>query len=174
MATSKLNKELYKNITLLKLLNATTSNPKFILDQSPFNEDGDEQNTACSADPKEILIIGRIFPDSDIFKEGAFQIEMKLPPNFPFDPPEVRFLTPIYHPNVGKDGKFCNELLKKEAKWTNTTPLVEVVKAVVQNIDHPNIDYSFSFELGREYTENYPEFNRKALEFVRKHALSRN
>ncbi|CAF2982033.1 unnamed protein product [Rotaria sp. Silwood2] len=131
MATSKLNKELYKNITLLKLLN-TTTNPKFVLDESPFKGDDDEQNSAASAASAEILIIGRIFPESDIFREGAFQIEMKITQNFPFDPPEVRFLTPIYHPNVDKD------------------------------------------ELGREYMENRPEFNRKALEFVKKHALPRN
>jgi len=29
---------------------------------------------------------------------------MKLTQNFPIDPPEVRFLTPVYHPNVAKDG----------------------------------------------------------------------
>jgi ubiquitin-protein ligase len=30
---------------------------------------------------------------------------MNLTPTFPHDSPKVRFLTPIYHPNVGKDGK---------------------------------------------------------------------
>ncbi|CAF3367665.1 unnamed protein product, partial [Rotaria sp. Silwood2] len=89
-------------------------------------------------------IIGRIFPESETFMEGAFQIEMKITPNFPFDPPEVRFLTPIYHPNVDKDGKFCNELLKKEAKWSNKMTLVDVVKTVVQHVDKPDIDHSLS------------------------------
>ncbi|CAF2721823.1 unnamed protein product [Rotaria sp. Silwood2] len=164
MATPKLNRELYYNIVQLKLLNATTSDPKFILDQSPFKEDSDEQDTDASTSPKEILIIGRIFPESEIFREGAFQIEMKITPNFPFDPPEVRFLTLIYHPNVDKD----------EAKWSNKMALVDVVKTVVQHIDKPDIDHSLSPELGSEYIENRPEFNRKALEHVRKHALSRN
>ncbi|CAF3439047.1 unnamed protein product, partial [Rotaria sp. Silwood2] len=88
MATPKLNKELYYNIVRLKLLNATTSDPKFILDQSPFKEDSDEQDIDASAILTEILIIGRIFPESETFREGAFQIEMKITPNFPFDPPE--------------------------------------------------------------------------------------
>ena len=105
MTTPKLNKELYNNIIRLKLLNATNSDPKFVLEKSPFKEDNDEEETAASATPKEILIIGRIFPESEIFQEGAFKIEMKLTPNFPFDPPEVRFLTKIYHPNVAEDGK---------------------------------------------------------------------
>ncbi|CAF4627824.1 unnamed protein product, partial [Rotaria sp. Silwood1] len=165
MASTQLNKELYSNITRLKLLNATTSDPKFVLEKSPFSDDGEETVAAASSSPQEVLIIGRIFPESEIFREGSFQIEMKVTPSFPFDPPEVRFLTKIYHPNVGEDGKFCHELLKKHAKWSNKVSLIDVVKAVVQHIDKPDIDYSLSLQLGREYMENRPEFNRKALEF---------
>ncbi|CAF3816826.1 unnamed protein product [Rotaria sp. Silwood1] len=174
MATPKLNKELYANITRLKLLNSTNTDPKFLLDQSPFNEDSDEQDTGASANPKEILIIGRIFPDSEIFKEGAFQIEMKLPPDFPFNPPEVRFLTPIYHPNVDTDGKFCHELLIKEAKHSNKVTLIDVVKAVVQYIDHPNLEHPMRANVGCEYAEKRLDFNRNALEYVKKHALPRS
>ncbi|CAF1185039.1 unnamed protein product [Rotaria sordida] len=174
MATPKLNKELYNNITRLKLLNATTSDPKFVLEKSPFKEDNDEEETAASATPKDILIIGRIFPESEIFKEGAFQIEMKLTPNFPFDPPEVRFLTQIYHPNVAEDGKFCHELLVKEAKYSSKVALVDAVKAVIQYIDKPNLEHPMRANVGCEYVENRSEFNRKALECVRQHALPRN
>ncbi|CAF2839461.1 unnamed protein product [Rotaria sp. Silwood2] len=189
MTASQLNKELYSNITRLKLLNATTSDPKFVLEKSPFSDNGEETAGAAASSKPDILVIGRIFPESEIFREGSFQIEMKLTPNFPFDPPEVRFLNKIYHPNVAEDGKkkieldlyevfllgkFCHELLKKHAKWSNKISLVEVVKAVVQHIDKPDIDYSLSLQLGREYMENRPEFNRKALEFVKKYALSHN
>ncbi|CAF0857422.1 unnamed protein product [Rotaria sp. Silwood1] len=174
MAATKLNKILYNQICRLKSLNATSSTPKFVLEQSPFVDEDDEAAAAtASSSEKEILIIGRIFPDSEIYREGAFKIEMKLTDNYPFDPPEVRFLTPIYHPNVEKDGKFCIEILKKTGQWKSTSTLIEVVTAVVKHIDQPNIDYSESVELGREYKDNRPEFNRKALEYVKKHALSR-
>jgi ubiquitin-protein ligase len=171
MASSKLNKQLWTDINKLRLLKDAKTQPKFILDQSPF-DDG-EQETAAAAAPKEYVIIGRILPDSEIYKEGAYQIEMKLTATFPFDPPEVRFITKIYHPNVAEDGQFCHELLKKTAKWTNKTPLTEVIRAVVDHIDKPDIDYSLSLQLGREYMENRPEFNRKALDFVTKYALPR-
>ena len=44
-------------------------------------------------------------------------------------------------------GKFCHELLKKTAKWGNDKSLVDVVKAVVEHIDKPDIDYSLSLGL---------------------------
>jgi hypothetical protein len=41
-------------------------------------------------------------------------------------------------------GVFCHEVLKLTAKWTPQTFLIDVVKAVVERIDHPDIDYSSS------------------------------
>ncbi len=106
MSGSKLNKELYTEVNKLKNLNIHTQ-PKFILDQSPFPDDDDDQGAGAAAatNSKEIVIVGRILPDSEIYNQGAYSIEMKLTPNYPFDPPEVRFLTKIYHPNVSEEGK---------------------------------------------------------------------
>jgi ubiquitin-protein ligase len=101
MAQSKLNKALYTDITRLKLCSKPTAEVRFLLDKCPFDDDDE---TSGDAKPKEYVIIGRILPNSDIFKQGAYQIEMKLPSDFPQNPPFVRFITSIYHPNVNKDG----------------------------------------------------------------------
>lgn len=36
--------------------------------------------------------------------EGVFQLELFLPEEYPMSPPKVRFLTKIYHPNIGEFG----------------------------------------------------------------------
>ncbi len=41
-------------------------------------------------------------------------------------------------------GKFCNALIQKNATWKPTTPLTEVIKAVVNHVDNPDIDYAAS------------------------------
>jgi ubiquitin-protein ligase len=105
MSQSKLNKALYTNITYLKLCSKSDAPVKFLLDKSPFKDDNDDGEMNAAAKAEEHLIIGRIFPKSEIYNQGAYQIEMKLADTFPLQPPEVRFLTPIYHPNVDKDGK---------------------------------------------------------------------
>lgn len=102
MAQSKLTKALHTDITRLKLCSKRDAKVRFLLDKSPFDDDDDEMSG--DARPKENLIIGRILPESDIFNTGAYQIEMKLPSDFPQNPPVVRFLTPIYHPNVNHNG----------------------------------------------------------------------
>jgi ubiquitin-protein ligase len=105
MTESRLNKELWTEIIRLKLLATPDAPVRYLLTKSPFDEIEDEDETNATVTSKEIIITGRIFPNSEIFKEGSYEIEMKLTPNYPRDPPEVRFLTPIYHPNVDKDGK---------------------------------------------------------------------
>lgn len=78
----------------------------------------------------------------------------------------------------------------KTARWKNGTTLVEVVQAIVEHIDNPDIDYSinhgqfflfeklfllkFCIDIGKEYMENRTEFNRKALEMIKKYGLPRN
>lgn len=37
-----------------------------------------------------------------ITKEGVFHLELFLPEEYPMSPPKVRFLTKIYHPNIGE------------------------------------------------------------------------
>jgi len=34
-------------------------------------------------------------------QDGVFKLELFLPEEYPMAPPKVRFLTKIYHPNIG-------------------------------------------------------------------------
>lgn len=37
----------------------------------------------------------------DDIPDGIFKLELFLPEEYPMAPPKVRFLTKIYHPNIG-------------------------------------------------------------------------
>jgi ubiquitin-protein ligase len=105
---------------------------KFLLDQSPVTN------------PSSNIILGRILPNSDIFNQAAFQIEIKLLEGYPFKAPEVRFVTPIYHPNVDENGKSCLALLTSGETFKPTTSLTDIVRAVVHLIDNPDLDHALN------------------------------
>ena len=42
-------------------------------------------------------------------QDGVFKLELFLPEEYPMAPPKVRFLTKIYHPNIGA-GAFLSPL----------------------------------------------------------------
>ena len=51
--------------------------------------------------------LGRALPQYNSFTylyervDGLFRLELFLPEDYPMAPPKVRFLTKIYHPNIG-------------------------------------------------------------------------
>lgn len=155
-ASSGVNKRLLTEITKLKALSTNGDTPvKFLLDKSPIDEPSGGSRPGGGNSASNV-ILGRILPTSNIYNQAAFRIEISLPAEFPFKPPEVRFVTPIYHPNVDDQGKICVDLLNTSESWKPTTPLVDVVKAIVDLIDNPKIDHALN-------AGKYPSFLRMLL-----------
>lgn len=54
-------------------------------------------------------------PDSTPYTGGTFIVDIIIPPNYPFEPPKMRFDTKVWHPNVSSaNGAICLDILKKE------------------------------------------------------------
>ena len=58
---------------------------------------------------KDIEVTG---PEDSPYEGGVFELMLSLPTRYPFEPPKLRFITPIYHPNIDSTGRICLDLLK--------------------------------------------------------------
>lgn len=45
----------------------------------------------------EVAIFG---PPETLYQGGYFKAHMKFPPDYPYSPPSIKFLTKVWHPNV--------------------------------------------------------------------------
>ncbi|KAI8792974.1 ubiquitin-conjugating enzyme E2 R2, partial [Biomphalaria glabrata] len=56
----------------------------------------------------EVAIFG---PPGTLYEGGYFKAHMKFPPDYPYSPPSVRFISKMWHPNVYENGEVCISIL---------------------------------------------------------------
>ena len=66
----------------------------------------------------------------------TFKLSFDFPANYPYSPPEVRFKTPIYHPNVDFSGRICLDILKE--KWSAVLNVMSVLLSLQSLLGEPN------------------------------------
>ncbi|KAI5169920.1 ubiquitin-conjugating enzyme E2 G1 [Pancytospora epiphaga] len=58
----------------------------------------------------KVVLIG---PRDTPYESGIYEAEMVFPFDYPEAPPKFRFISPMWHPNIDKDGNVCISILHK-------------------------------------------------------------
>ena len=118
--------------------------------------------------------ISFIGPKNTIYEGGLFFAEIIFPQDYPNNPPEIRFLRPIYHINVNPYNK-PNEPLGKVypnfiKNWKSSFKLREILTKLYAIFFWPNPDCSYSKEMLNEYINNRNLYETKAKYFTIKYS----
>ena len=56
----------------------------------------------------DVLIIG---PEGTPYEGGFFKAKLLFPTDYPLNPPKMKFISEIWHPNIFPDGEVCISIL---------------------------------------------------------------
>ncbi|MCQ2820167.1 MAG: ubiquitin-conjugating enzyme E2 [archaeon] len=108
-------------------------------------------------------------PEGTPYAAGAFVISFVFPPNYPFKCPDVKFVTPMYHPNIKKDtGEICMDVFA--TSWSPTQKVSDILQKLVTLLRSPSTSSPLEADICQEYVTDYDKFCRNAKAWVAKHS----
>ncbi|KAG9467318.1 hypothetical protein GDO78_015184 [Eleutherodactylus coqui] len=110
------------------------------------------------------------------YEGGVFSLEVAVPERYPFQPPRLQFLTPIYHPNIDTAGRICLDILKPppEGAWRPALNLSSVLTSIQLLMNEPNPEDPLMADIAREYKYHRAAYTATAREWTEKHAKPRD
>lgn len=129
----------------------------------------------CSAGPQKktnifkwnVLLKG---PKNSCYEKGLFKLLLEFPDNYPDEPPNIKFVTKIYHPNISiDDGAIC--VSSKSTEWEQHKNLITVIYSIYDLLKKPNESHGLNNDALLLYKNDKKEFQKIATEFTEKNAL---
>ncbi|XP_052759238.1 ubiquitin-conjugating enzyme E2 T-like [Galleria mellonella] len=123
-------------------------------------------------DNLDVLKVTLLGPKGSPYENGKFQLIITIPDNYPFEPPLLKFDTPIYHPNIDKGGRICMDMLKMPPKgaWLPTITLETLLISLQTLLVNPNPDDPLMLDIANIYKFNIEQYLENARKYTEKYA----
>mmetsp|Transcript_39123 Transcript_39123/g.97914 ORF Transcript_39123/g.97914 Transcript_39123/m.97914 type:complete len:162 (+) Transcript_39123:106-591(+) len=111
----------------------------------------------------EATIVG---PDETPWEGGIFSLTIRIPPNYPDRPPNVRFTTEMFHPNVFEDGNLCLDIIQDQ--WKPIYTIGTVLTSIQSLLTDPNCSSPANTEAAKLFQKDPKEYARKVRKCAQK------
>ena len=108
-------------------------------------------------------------PEDTLYNGYKFEVDIKLPDNYPFAPPTVKFLTPIQHVNINDKGDICLDILKNN--WAASQNIQSVLLSLRLLLSSPCPDDPLNSQLAQLYRTDKKKYNKKIKDSCASHAI---
>jgi ubiquitin-conjugating enzyme E2 M len=117
-------------------------------------------------DPADLLNFHFIItPDEGMYKGASFSFSFAINTNYPHEPPKVKCIPKIYHPNVDLEGNVCLNILRED--WKPVLNLNSVMVGLQYLFLEPNPTDPLNKEAAEVMMKNRSQFNSNVTQSLR-------
>ena len=91
-------------------------------------------------------------------------MSLEFTEDYPTKPPEVRFDSKLFHPNVYADGRICLDILQNQ--WSPIYDVWAVLTSIRSLLADPNPNSPANSQAAQIYNTNKNEYERRVKEVV--------
>lgn len=108
-------------------------------------------------------------PPGTPYEGGSFIVDVKIPTEYPFRPPLMRFETNVWHPNISSQtGAICLDTLS--TAWSPVLTIKSTLLSLQSLFESPEPKDPQDAEVAKMMMHDPDAFNQKAHEWAVKHA----
>lgn len=107
------------------------------------------------------VIIG---PNDTPYEDGTFRLVLQFDEQYPNKPPSVKFLSPMFHPNVYASGDLCLDILQN--RWSPTYDVSLILTSIQSLLNDPNINSPANVEAANLYKDHRSQYVKRVRDTV--------
>ena len=119
-------------------------------------------------------------PPDTMYQGGLFAAILKFPQDFPNSPPDMKFETEMFHPNIYPDGRVCISILHPpgtdrfndqetaEERWRPVLGVESILVSVLSMLADPNLSSPANIDAGVMMKGDPDGYKKKVRMLVRK------
>jgi len=107
-------------------------------------------------------------PQGSPYEGGVFYLRINFPQDYPFKPPNVSFITKIFHCNINSSGSICLDILKEQ--WSPALTISKVLLSICSLMDDQNPHDPLMLDAANLYIEDKERFIARAQAYTIQYA----
>lgn len=109
------------------------------------------------------IVIG---PKDTPFEDATFSMSLSFEETYPTTPPNVKFISQVYHPNIYTNGDICLDILTN--RWSPNYNVTTVLMSVQSMFNDPNVKSPANLEAANVFENDKKTYYRRVRDCVEK------